>query len=81
MSGTNAIEASDVQVHEIDLDAKHLIVLTFPQETPPARARDVIENMRELLDGWWTNREPYLVIGLLDGLEIQFEKKEPEGED
>jgi hypothetical protein len=73
-----AIDASQVAVHEIALDERHIVMLTFPPDTTTARAQGTIRRMRKLLDAWWTNREPFLVVGLLDGLELRFAKKEPD---
>jgi hypothetical protein len=81
MSDTNATEqmdASGAQVHEISIDAKHLVTLTFPGGTSSKRASHTIQSMRRLLDEWWTSRQPFLVVGLLDGLELRFHRKETE---
>lgn len=81
MSDANAIDVDKVEIHEIALDERHVVILTFPPDTKPKRAEDTIRKMRELLDGWWTGREPFLVVGLLDGLELRFSKREPNGID
>lgn len=75
------INASNVQVHEIDLDDEHVVTLTFPPGTELAQVSVTIERMRQLLKDWWANRQPFLVIGLLDGLELRFHKREPGRED
>lgn len=75
----NQVNVSKVKVHEIALDERHAVLLTFPPATSWKLASQTIRKLKELLEGWRTSNDPFLVIGLLDGLELRFVKKEPNG--